>query len=153
MIRAAVEADAEDLALLSGQLGYPVRASEVQSRLTLIESRGDGHVFVAEVEGAVVGWVHVHGVHVLESPGHAEIGGLVVDERCRGRGIGKDLMTAAERWSASMGYGTVRVRSNVTRETARGFYRRLGYSEMKHQAVFTKSILVEDGHREGPQDA
>ena len=140
LIRAAVKEDAERLALLSGQLGYPAAAPEIRGRLQRIQAREDGQVFVAEVDGAVVGWVHVCEVHFLESPAHAEIAGLVVDERCRGRGVGKELMAAAERWAASLGYTTVRLRSNVIREAAHRFYRNLGYSETKRQAVFSRSI-------------
>lgn len=153
MIRSAVEADANAIAILSGQLGYPARTAEIEDRLRRIETEGDGRVFVAEVRGTVVGWVHVYGAHVLESPPHAEIGGLVVDEGHRGRGIGIELMTAAERWAASMSYATVRLRSNVIREAAHNFYRRSGYSETKRQAVFSKSVFAGGGDGGGPPGA
>lgn len=141
-IRTAVEDDAETIAVLSGQLGYPAHPSEVRDRLKKLRARGDGEIFVAQTGRAVAGWVHVYGSHILETPAHAEIGGLVVDDRHRGRGIGRDLMAAAERWAASAGYATVRVRSNVVREAAHEFYRRLGYSETKRQAVFSKTVAA-----------
>ena len=137
-IREALESDARAIAALTGQLGYPASPSEIEGRLDWIKR--DGHVFVAEIGGAVIGWVHIHEAHFLESPAHAEIGGLVVEENHRGSGVGTELMAAAERWAVAMGYTTVRVRSNVIREAAHRFYKRSGYSETKRQAVFVKDV-------------
>ena len=72
MIRTAVESDAAALAALSVQLGYPSSPAEILDRLRDIRARGDGQVLVAEIVG------------------------LVVDERLRGRGIGVNLVAAAE---------------------------------------------------------
>jgi GNAT superfamily N-acetyltransferase len=140
MIRSAIDKDAGAIATLSGQLGYEVSRTEAQDRLAAIRARSDGEVFVAESGGTVVGWVMVVGAHPLVNPACAEIGGLVVDEGRRGRGIGRELMAAAEGWAVSMGYASVRLRSNVIREAAHAFYRRLGYSETKRQAVFSKAV-------------
>ena len=144
MVRAASESDIVALARLSGQLGYPATPASIQERLHIIHTRGDGQVLVAERDDAVVGWIHVFGAHTLESPAHAEIGGLVVDELHRCRDIGSQLLEAAERWSASAGYSTVRVRSNVVRERAHRFYQRAGYRLLKQQAVFAKTIDDQD---------
>ncbi len=140
MIRSAVETDVEAIAALSGQLGYPAQPAEIKARLERIQAQGDGQVLVAEVGGRVVGWVHVRGEHTLESPALAAISGLVVDEGQRRRGVGAELMAAAERWAVSMRYDTVRLRSNVIREAAHRFYRRLGYSEAKRQVVLSKVV-------------
>jgi GNAT superfamily N-acetyltransferase len=139
-IRAAAAGDAEAIADLSGQLGYPATGEEVRARLDQIERRGDGQVFVATEGGAVAGWIHVFGTLVLESPASAEIGGLVVDGKSRGRGIGAALMSAAEAWAREAGHGTVRLRSNVIRERAHRFYERLGYARTKQQVVFARTI-------------
>ena len=144
MVRAARESDIVVLARLSEQLGYPATPSSIRERLHVIQTRGDGQVLVAERDAAVVGWIHVFGAHTLESPPHAEIGGLVVDELHRGRDIGAQLLEAAERWSASVGYSTVRVRSNVVRESAHRFYQRAGYRLLKQQAVFAKTLDDQD---------
>lgn len=57
----------------------------------------DHRVFVAETaNGKVVGWVHVHLYPLLESDLMTEIGGLVVDEQCRGKGIGRELIQRTE---------------------------------------------------------
>jgi len=139
-VREAAPRDADSIAALSGQLGYPASGEEIRARLETVRRRGDGRVWVSELDGAVVGWGHAQGVHVLESPAHAEVVGLVVDRDLRGRGIGAALMAEAERWAAAEGYTMVRVRSNVVRVDAHRFYERLGFVEAKRQAVFAKRL-------------
>jgi len=140
-IRRAQSEDAEFLAHLSGELGYPADAAVVAQRLAVLLDRGDDAVLVAEgAEGAVLGWVHAFVAHRLESPSFAELGGLVVSEGVRGRGIGRDLVAAAERWARGRGLTAIRVRSNVVREEAHAFYRCLGYETLKEQAVLGKIL-------------
>ena len=130
-IRRAIPSDSAALAALSTQLGYPTQPAEAAERLG-----NDGAVLVAEDDGAILGWIHVCGIRFFQSPPFAEIGGLVVDEAARGKGIGRLLVEAAVRWAAEQGYGKVRVRSNVVREDAHRFYEREGFRRVKTQAVF-----------------
>ncbi len=139
-IRPAGEADAGRVATLSGQLGYPASEEDVLHRLRAIGQRPDHAVFVAEAGGRVVGWVHVYTVATVESPAHAEVGGLVVDEAHRGRGIGRALMERAEAWARDAGLSAVRLRSNVIRAEAHAFYERIGYAPVKTQRVFAKVL-------------
>ena len=139
-IRRAADADAPAIATLSGQLGYPTTADAVRARLVTALDRADNEILVALDGDAVVGWIHVYGVHTLESDAHAEIAGLIVDDRQRSRGIGEALVRAAEQWAAGAGYRDARVRSNVIRERAHGFYVRLGYREVKRQSVLVKNL-------------
>ena len=99
-------------------------------------------MFVAEgVDGAVLGWTHVFAVPLLESEGQAELGGLVVDARVHGQGIGRALVGAAEAWAIERGYAAMAVRSNVIRGGAHEFYKRLGYAILKSQYKFLKPLL------------
>jgi GNAT superfamily N-acetyltransferase len=140
-IRAAVSADAAAIAHLSGQLGYPQDGGAALHALRAIRTEGSGAVLVAQGEdGAVVGWIHVFLAHRLESEAFAEIGGLVVDETVRNRGIGARLVGAAEAWAAAHSAPTIRVRSNVKREDAHRFYAAHGYDVAKTQAVFVKRL-------------
>jgi GNAT superfamily N-acetyltransferase len=135
--------DAADLVPLCTQLGYPSTLGQVVARLRRVLVTDDDAVFGAEAEdGRLVGWVHVLGRHVLESDPFAEVAGLVVDETYRGRGLGRDLMAAAEGWAAERGYARVRVRSNVVRTATHRFYDHLGYAELKSQISFVKSLAL-----------
>jgi len=74
------------------------------------------------------------------SEGTAEVGGLVVDSRARGKGIGRTLMTAAEAWARERGYTRLMLRSNTIRAEAHRFYQNLGYTIVKSQHKFQKLI-------------
>lgn len=139
-IRPAQLSDAEHLHALVGQLGYGRSRERVQQNLlTLLERLGHG-VFIAEDHQQVLGWVHVFTAPRLGSEPFAELGGLVVDAAHRGRGIGRSLVTAAVAWAGEQGLASLRVRSNILRTGAHGFYRVLGFREKKRQAVFSRTI-------------
>ncbi len=141
-VRAMTLADAERVAALAGELGYPSTPAQVEARLCAIQGNiGTSQVFVAaDPEGRAWGWVHVFGHQLMESEGQAEVGGLVVDSRARGRGIGTSLMAAAEAWAREGGFKLLSLRSNVIRAEAHRFYQNLGYSIVKSQYKFQKPL-------------
>ena len=146
-VRPATAADAERLAALATELGYPSSREEIQARLTPLESDADHLVAVAEVQaeqdgedGRVVGWIHAYTSRLLETNPRAEIGGLVVDAKFRGEGVGRHLMRHAEDWARSRGLEAVYLRSNVIRQDAHRFYEGLGYKQIKTQHAFLKML-------------
>jgi GNAT superfamily N-acetyltransferase len=139
-IRLARAGDRDDLARLSTQLGYPMAPDEASARLADLAGHPDHALLVAETDGRLAGWAQVSLPRIFESPRQAEIAGLVVDEGHRGRGIGPELLRAAEAWARERGCAVLRVRSNVVRERAHGFYRREGFGEIKTQRVFEKKL-------------
>ena len=143
IVRPMTTTDADAVATLSKQLGYPVTPALIAERLALISRRPDNGFFVAERGGgAVVGWVHVYGVPLLESPQlFVEIGGLVVDAGARRQGIGRALMAQAEQWARAHGYFAVHLRSGMHRTEAHEFYQSLGYEITKTSRLFRKAIL------------
>lgn len=149
MLRAAVTyiaieparpSDASAIADLSGELGYEVTEFEVGRRLSAILDDHDHAVYVARRDDDLVGVVHVGGVKRLEATFFAELGGLVVSESVRRQGVGRRLVDAAIKWSRERGYQTLRVRTNVMRETAPLFYESLGFARVKDQMVFAQKI-------------
>ncbi len=139
-VRAMMVADAAGVAVLSGQLGYPASAEQIEARFRGLSREPDSSVFVAEGEdGRLAGWIHVLARRFLESDLHAEIAGLVVDAGARRGGVGRALIEAAEDWARERGCATVRVRSNMRRVEAKPFYERMGYRVVKTQYVFEKS--------------
>ena len=143
-IRDARASDSDDLARLSTQLGYPMTAETARARLSEIAGLADHALLVAEAKRRVVAWLQISLPRIFESPRQAEIAGLMVDEEARGLGIGTALVSAAQRWARERQCAALRVRSNVIRERAHGFYRRAGFSEIKTQRVFEK-LLGTDG--------
>jgi len=139
-IREAVAADNNAIAELSIQLGYPVTLEEIDFRMAEIRKDTTQIVLVAELEGKVLGWIHLCGLKRLLSEPYVEICGLIVEQHHRSAGIGSALVKEAEVWAASNGYETVRVRSNVIREKTVSFYTNNGYSRSKQQNVFVKTL-------------
>lgn len=129
MIRAARQNDSEALARLIGQLGYDASAGEVAERLAAIEAEGRV-VLVAELGGAVIGCLSTSVMRVLHRPAPVgRISMMVVDEAHRSRGIGAELVRAAEAALAAQGCYMVEVTSHVRRADAHRFYERLGYEK------------------------
>lgn len=142
-------ADAPRVAELSGQLGYPATVEQIAARFQAIGQRPDEIVLVAVTTtdtGAadVAGWLHLLTAGYLQSEPYAEIGGLVVDERYRGQGIGEELVRAAEEWTARQGFQELKLRSNAKRLRAHAFYQRLGYSVFKQSLQFSKQIGIDN---------
>lgn len=132
--------DAAAVAELAGQLGYPRNAEQITQWVQQLGARTDRAAFVAERNAEVVGWIEVSLAHHLQSEPHGLIGGLVVRERLRGAGIGRQLCREAERWTREQGINQIRVTSRSTREAAHRFYLRDGYSQVKVSMVFEKMM-------------
>jgi GNAT superfamily N-acetyltransferase len=140
-IRPARHEDAQALAELSTQLGYPAEAAAMLDRYARVREQRVGEVFVAVDAGQrIAGWIHIVPRLQLEETEFAELAGLVVDQDARGRGIGAALLHAAETWARAHGFAHLRVRSNIVREHAHRFYLREGYVEYKRQVVFGKTL-------------
>lgn len=142
-VRAAKVADAEAVALLSTELGYPADLKTVRERLRRILGRDDQRVFVAErPDGRVCGWVQAHSSVAVESGFRVEIVGLIVSESMRRRGVGRSLVAQAETWAAEISADTVVVRSNAKRVESRVFYPSLGFVTAKTQVVYRKPTAI-----------
>jgi GNAT superfamily N-acetyltransferase len=140
-IRLARPEDAEALANLAGQLGYPSTVAQIRKRFEMLVERSEENaVFVAESDGNILGWVHAHVYTLLVDDPETEIGGLVVDEKYRGQSIGEKLMQTAEAWAREQGCNSVYLRSNTIRARAHEFYKRLGYNILKTQYAFRKML-------------
>jgi GNAT superfamily N-acetyltransferase len=140
-IRAAGNHDAEAIARLAGELGYPSTAAQVRERLDTLAADPRQAVFVAQIrDQAVVGWIQLSEVDSVVDGPRAEIAALVVDSAHRGAGVGRLLVERGETWARERGLCTMGVRSNVIRERTHAFYGRLGYTVLKTQKVFRKRL-------------
>lgn len=144
-IREAGLEDAESVSLLCTQLGYPSTGEQVRCRLGEILADGQHALLVAECPGGeVIGFVQIHVRKLVVVDRHAEVVGLVVDLAHRAQQLGRRLLEEAEAWAIAQGCGAVRVRSNVVRTDAHGFYENLGYELIKTQRAYRKALLTPD---------
>lgn len=138
-IREALPADAQRITALAGQLGYEVPLDHVERQLRRMND--ERTIFVAVVPRAgVVGWIGVALREAVTDSGRADIEGLVVEDEYRGNGIGRLLVDAAETWAHRRGCTSMRLVSNVVRERAHVFYKRLGYEVLKTQHALKKPL-------------
>jgi GNAT superfamily N-acetyltransferase len=126
-IRPARADDADRIAGLLTEEGYPAGPSDIAARLERFEA-ADSAVLVADVDGAALGFIALHRVPRFEHDDHVvRILALVVDQAARERGVGHLLMAAAEEFGREHGDAFVEVTAGRHRPDARHLYEALGY--------------------------
>ena len=139
-IRIGRVSDAPGIAKLSAQLGYDVAMSDAEQRLSRILTRPDQQFLVADRDREVVGWTHAMILESVDAERWLQIAGLVVDRDHRRMGIGRALLARAEGWAAEQRCSFVRLSSASTRTAAHRFYECVGYTNIKTQLSFIKSV-------------
>jgi GNAT superfamily N-acetyltransferase len=139
-VRPARVEDAQEIARLSGELGYATPAEVMRERLAALMPHPDHRITVLDNGDGLLGWVASERRRILEAGERIEIIGLVVDARCRGMGLGRVLVTEAEYWARQLGFDAVSVRSNVLRDSSHPFYERMGYARRKTQHFYVKEL-------------
>lgn len=130
-VRRAQPADADQVAALLAELGYPDNPVEqVRQRLARWACEKTSLALVADCNGQVPGAVAVTAIPYLEHEGRwGRIVALVVSPACRGQGIGRQLVEAAEKAASELGCITMEVTSARSRTESHPFYQNLGYQE------------------------
>ena len=123
----------------SNDLGYDSEERFVKERLEKLDAVREV-VFVAELDGAVAGYVHAEMYSLLYWEPMVNILGLAVSSDCRRQGAGKALMERVEEWARIRGIKEIRLNSGGTRKEAHEFYRAIGFDNEKMQRRFIKSI-------------
>ena len=133
MIRPARVEDWPGVRDLLIELGRPdVRTDDAAHRDAFIAylGRPDTEALVAEVDGAIVGFVDLEFRARLHfSTPQAWIPDLIVTERARSAGIGAALLDGCERLARERGCWGLTLESASWRERAHAFYRRHGMTD------------------------
>ncbi|WP_229401084.1 GNAT family N-acetyltransferase [Micromonospora okii] len=141
-IRVARPQDAADVVALR-TLVFPYLLRGVASTRQMIAEPAPGEewtAFVAEVDGAVVGWVSAYRDGQTSEAGSGEVSLLHVHPGHRGRGLGGGLLAAALGHLTPLGVRRVRGRA---RPEGLPFARRHGFSvgrEMRYAALELSSV-------------
>ena len=136
-IRLAILKDAKTIAEVASALGYQNTVSEELAikRLERLLASSNDKVWVAELNGQLIGWLHAQHAFRAASADFIEILGLSVSDQARLKGAGRALVEQAKAWALSEKI-TLRVRTNDIRDGAKKFYTALGFSITKAQSVF-----------------
>ena len=125
--RPAAIQDAEGIAALFTDEGYPAGPSDIVARLGRFASE-HSRVVVAEHDGTVLGFVALHAIPRFEHDDRiVRILALVVDAGARERGVGRGLIGEAERVAAELGAAFIEITAGHHRPEARRLYESLGY--------------------------
>ncbi len=126
-LRVATAADADAIASLFTDEGYPAGPSDIVERL---ERFGSAHsrVIVAEHEGTLIGFIAIHAMPRFEHDDRIlRILALVVDAGARERGVGRTLIAEAQRVGVELDAAFVEITAGHHRPEARKLYESLGY--------------------------
>jgi ribosomal protein S18 acetylase RimI-like enzyme len=151
--RRAEARDIPTLALLVAELGYPMSEADMADRFSYVASSSHEELFVAELGGRVVGVIGVRlleSLHMVARSGQVTI--IVVDPETRRQGIGRTLITRAERWFHRRGAVHVRiVTGNDDTQEAHRFYLAIGYRTT--HVIFSKVLNPMAEYPAGEDDA
>ena len=114
------------------ELGYPTDVAAFAERVDAISKNPDDGVLVAEEKEGILGLVAFHSFEMLHRRGRlGRITALVVSASARNRGVGRQLLNAAESHLREKGCVKLEVTSGAQRAEAHGFYAAHGYYEQR----------------------
>lgn len=141
LIRDAVPGDASALTWLNTEaMGYDYPQDKTEEKLKKLLSSDRDKILAAELDGKLVGYLHLVDYDVLYAGHMKNIMGIAVDPSCRRMGIGRALLEAGEAWAKATGAEGVRLVSGESRTGAHAFYRSLGYQGDKMQLNLKKTF-------------
>ncbi len=138
-VRPASLQDADAIASLVTQLGYPSDVAQVAARIELVKTDPDIRALVAEREGQVIGMIGLMVFPAFHRDGqHGYVTALVVDAAVRDSGAGAALLAAGETWFRERGVSKLNLTTALHREDAHRFYEKRGYTYSGKR--YTKSL-------------
>lgn len=133
IIRSATKVDLPRIALLSKQLGYPLKLAKLESNFMQLGPQH--HIFVVEHQQKVVAWSQVTQNLDLSSGPYLQVDALIVDSQYRSQGIGGQIFNHIKTLSDQHGI-PLRIHSQIKRKRAHQFYQRRLASLTKTQHLF-----------------
>ena len=129
-LRSASLMDADDVAALLTELGYPCERSEALERISSIIDNDRQVLVVARLGGVVSGLIALDFMYYLPLGTYTcRVTALVVTPEAQGRGLGRQLLREAERRARGGGAARIELTSGSQRADAHAFYKACGYSD------------------------
>ena len=119
-------------------------AEELAGEFAAIISRGDAAVFLAEEDGAAVGFAQCQlRYDYVEGTSASPVGyleGIFVSEPYRKKGIARRLLTACEGWAKEKGCTEFASDCELTNTQSLRFHQSIGFEEANRIICFTKKL-------------
>ena len=120
--------DADAVAALLDELGYPSSVDQAAERIARIGHDPSTLLLVAELDGELAGLAALHVQNLIERDDlGCSVAALVVAERFRRLGIGARLSDAVEAEARARGCESLVLHTAHRRSDAHAFYEALGY--------------------------
>jgi GNAT superfamily N-acetyltransferase len=148
MIREATEIDLPAILVLYAQLGQDdgsvLTLEEACRILDRMNSYPDYHLYVALVAGRIVG---TFSMLIMDNMAHkgarsAILEDVVVEERLRGKGVGKRMTLFAYGLCNEKGCYKMALTSNKNRKEAHRFYESLGFEQHGYSFSISSSEMI-----------
>lgn len=138
-IRNATVNDSKSIAKLNAnEFGYQYPLDKTAEKIKHILSKDTDRIFVICDDKNVVGYVHACSYEGTYFEFQKNIMAIAVDSAQQGRGLGKALLIAVEKWAKAENCAGVRLVSGMNRQNAHEFYQHCGYTLRKEQKNFIK---------------
>lgn len=125
-----LEKDLYDVHQLTIQLGYPSTLKNIKQRWERIHQDSYYQTLVIEQNSHVIGYAGFIQEYTWEfDGGYLRIQAFVIDQAHRGKGMGKQLMSAIEQIAKEQGFKMIQLNSGNHEEShpAHTFYQGLGF--------------------------
>jgi GNAT superfamily N-acetyltransferase len=117
--------------LMEQLMHKPCTPDQIRSRLGRMATTGVDRVVVAEVDGRVAGFAGVTYAWLFHADAPtARLMSIVVDESCRGHGVGRRLVEASISQARVWGCDRLELTSRLERAHAHAFYETVGFSHV-----------------------
>lgn len=128
-LRPATPDDADAVAALLGELGYPTTPQQARARLARIQDDAGYHTVLAESGGKTLGFIGLQRGWLYEHDRpFVRILALVVAAAARRRGVGALLISAADDFARFHDAYGMHLTTSLHREEAHRFYEGLGFT-------------------------
>ena len=129
-IEQAEHKHAAEIVFLMDELGYQCSLTLIESKLKFVAESDFDQVFVATIDGLVLGVISCHVTIMFQAAGTCgRITSLVVISSTRGKGVGKALLKQADKYFLAKECVKVEVTSSERRKEAHEFYKAMGFTQ------------------------
>ncbi len=129
-VRSAGIGDADDVARLLSELGYPCEPHDAASRIAAIAADERQALLLARCDGHACGLLALDFMYYLPLDATTcRITALVIVPEAQRRGLGRQLLREAERRARMAGAARLELTTAAHRVQAHAFYRACGFGE------------------------